>query len=285
MGEGDQRFQFRQVDLQEVIVKRVFIRADRRPVLCPPLRPEPIKGDVIAREQGGCSARFGAHVAYGRPFRDIQGQNPRPRIFEDGVEAAFHRNTAQDFEDHVFCRYEGRQLPLQEDLHHPGHLEEEGFPGHRHGDIEASRPDRQHTDPAGVHRVGIAAQETFPRPGEPLQMELMADPARGTGADDTDLAGNVQEEPMIVRIPEIGLEDVMVDVTYRKIGLHAPLADSLEGQVAHDPGHIVRQGLGYANAYPVTSLHLPVYKRSGDYFFCNSQPHDTSFFPGVFGSM
>ena len=178
-------------------------------------------------------------------------------VFDDRAHVALCRQELKDREDDVLCRYPGLELAREVDLDdlRTGKIERPA--AHGNGDIEPARADGQHADAAARGRVGVGAQKRLSRPAEALKMDLVADAVPGLGIMDAVLCRHGLQIPVIIGVLEAVLQRVVVNVAYRKLGLHPGHAHGLELEIGHGAGGVLGQGLVDPDGDLGARLELP----------------------------
>ena len=191
---GDERLELVQVDDLALVVLRVTVGGKVDEVCRPLLLGEPFLGARIAREEAGCRAELGDHVADRAPLRDRQGLHTRTGELEDPADAARHVPTAEKLEDDVLRLDPRAERAVELDLDDLRHRENERVAGQGDRDIEATGADREHRDRSGHDRVAVRAQEHLAWLGEALHVQVVADAGARTGEVDAVLLSEAPEE-------------------------------------------------------------------------------------------
>jgi len=76
--------------------------------------------------------------------------------------------------------------------------------------------------------------------------------------------GRCLEEAVIIRVAEVRLKQVVIDVGYGELGLHTGHAEHRELKPGHRAGRILSQRLVDANTYRLSGSHLAIDNMSGD---------------------
>jgi hypothetical protein len=97
--------------------------------------------------------------------------------------------------------------------------------------------------------MGIRPDERRAGPGEALHVQVVTDAVPGTGVVDAVSGGEALQEAVVVRVFEVELDDVMVNVLDRKIHLDAVHAHPLELQAGHRACGVLEQCLIYPQPY------------------------------------
>jgi hypothetical protein len=120
--------------------------------------------------------------------------------------------------------------------------------GHADRDVQPARADRDHRARPGLGRVAVRADERLAGSREALAVDVVANPVARPGEPGTVLRSHRLEEAVVVRILEVDLQDVVVDVDDRGLDLHPLHAEELELHHRHRPGRVLRQCLVHAQA-------------------------------------
>jgi hypothetical protein len=97
--------------------------------------------------------------------------------------------------------------------------------------------------------MGIRPNERRARPGEALDVQVVADAVPGAGVVDAIFGGEALQEAVVVRVLEVELYDVVVNVLDREIHLDAVHAHPLELQAGHRARGVLKQCLIYPQPY------------------------------------
>ena len=228
--------------LVEVILR--VARLERDELTTPVLLVEPGPSLVVGRKHGAGRAELGDHVRDRPALRVAQRRHSRAGELEDRAAAAAHPAAAQQLEDHVLGLDPGPlKLVLEEDADDLGTRQLEGMPGHADRDVEPARADRDHPGRPRLRRVAVGADERLARHGEALAVDVVADPVPGPREPDAVLRGHRLEEPVVVGVLEVDLEDVVVDVDDRRVDLDPVVPEELELHHRHRPGRVLRERL------------------------------------------
>jgi len=91
--------------------------------------------------------------------------------------------------------------------------------------------------------VGIRAEEGETRSSEAFEMNLVAYAVAGLAQDDAVLLGNALQVPVVICVPEVGLERVVIDIAHAQLSLYARDAQSFKLQVDQRARGVLGQGL------------------------------------------
>src|SRR5215208_3681588 len=125
----------------------------------------------------------------------------------------------------------------------------EGLTSHYEGYVEAAGPDRYGPEGSGGSRMGIRPDERRTGSGETLHVQVVADSVPGTGVVDAVSGGETLQEAVVVRVLEVELDDVVVNILDREIHLDAIDAHPLELQAGHRARCVLEQCLIYPQPY------------------------------------
>ena len=175
MRAGGQRRQRRQIDLDDVGVPRAAVGFERTVRVLSPLRFQESLGHVVGGENRGRGAELGAHVRDGRALGHRQRFDAFAAVLDDLAHAAFDRQPAQHFQNHVLGRDVGSQPAGEFDFDDLGHGQVQRAAAHGHGHVQTARADGEHAQPAARRRVGIGSQQRHAGYAEPFEVHLMAD--------------------------------------------------------------------------------------------------------------
>src|SRR5207245_8958469 len=124
-----------------------------------------------------------------------------------------------------------------------GRCHGEGMSGHGDGHVEAAGADRDHAQGSCGGGVAVGAEQRLARPSETLEVEVVTDPVAWARVPDPMPGREALQEPVVVRVLEIDLQDVVVDVHHGERKLDPLQAQLLELQAGHGPGCVLHQSL------------------------------------------
>jgi hypothetical protein len=217
------------------------------------------------------------------------GRSPRsgetkPTTFEPLTEAAPHASPPQELEDHVLRCHPVRELSRELDADDFGSGSLERLSGHHEGHIKPAGPDGYGPEGAGGGRVGVRPDERRARPGEALDVQGVADAVPRSGEVDAVLGGEGLQEAVVVRVLEVQLDDVMVDVLDGEIHLCAVKAHPLELQAGHRTRSVLEERLIYPQPHFLAWFQGPfdhvILDDLGDQIF-RHRPHLRFMFPNL----
>ena len=165
------------------------------------------------------------------------------------------------------------QFARQLDAHDLRARQVKGAATHRHGHVQPSGADGQHPQAPSVGRVAVGTQQRLARYGEPLQVHLVADAVAGTGTVRPVLGRNRLQIAMVVRIAEIRLDHVVVDVGHRTLGAHAGQTHGLEFEPHHRTRGILGQSLIDLDGDLLSGDHVARDQVIGDDLVCQRLRH------------
>src|ERR671913_29143 len=105
--------------------------------------------------------------------------------------------------------------------------------------------------------MGIRPNERRARPGEALDVQVVADAVPGAGVVDAIFGGEALQEAVVVRVLEVELYDVVVNVLDREIHLDAVHAHPLELQTGHRARGVLEKCLIYPQPHLLAGVELP----------------------------
>ena len=238
-----QRLQGIQVDVHDLVVLRVRVRAQFGEIALPALGLQERPGHLVAGEHARRRAQLRAHVRDRRALGHGQGLHALADVFHHLADAALDAQPPQHLQDDVLRRHTVGQPAGEPDAHDLRAGQVVGPAAHRHGHVQAARPDGQHADAAAGGGVAVAAQQGHPGHAEALQMHLVADAVAGLRAEDPVLLRHALDILVVVRVLKPGLQGVVVDIGNALLRPHPPDAHGLKLQVGHRAGGVLRQGL------------------------------------------
>src|SRR5205823_5767735 len=241
---GDERHEGREIDVLLLIEVPGVTGLERGEVAFALLLGQPGARLVIRGEDRAGRTKLRDHVRDRPALGVAERRDPWAGELEDRAAAAAHPSAAQQLEDHVL-RLDPRalQLVLEEDADDLGARQLERVARHADGDVEPTRADRDHRAGAGLGRVAVSADERLARGGEALAVDVVADPVARPRKPEAVTPGHPLQEPVVVRIFEVDLKDVVVDVHNRGVDLDAVDLEELELHAGHRSGRVLREGL------------------------------------------
>ena len=247
-GEGDERLEAREIELDLVVVLRVRIGGERCPLAFPAEEGEIAPRRLVGREHARGQGQLCPHVADGRALRQRQRGRARAPVLEDLSTPAAHRVASQQLEDDVLGVHPGTELSGEPDADDLGHGEVIGPAAHGHRHVEPARPDGEHARGAAERGVAVRAEDELPRPAEGLEVHLVADAVAGLGEPRPVARGGRLHVPVVVGVARVRLVDVVVDVAHHPRGLDPREAHGLELQPRHVAVGVREQALVNAQA-------------------------------------
>ena len=109
-GEGDERLEAREIELDLVVVLRVGVGGERRPLVLAAEEGEVAPRRLVGREHARGQRQLGPHVADGRALRQRQRGRARAPVLEDLSTPAAHGVASQQLEDDVLGVHPGPEL-------------------------------------------------------------------------------------------------------------------------------------------------------------------------------
>ena len=178
-GERDQRLELGQIDRLQLLVDHPGVGRQLDELVLPSLVRQPRPRALVAGEDPGRRPRFHDHVADRSAVGRAQGRDAVAVELEDPPAAAAHAAAPEQLEDDVLRLHPGRKRTAQLDAHDDRRLDRVRPPGHRDRDLGRAGADREHAERARHRRVAVRADQQPPRPGEPLQVQVVRDPVAG----------------------------------------------------------------------------------------------------------
>ena len=145
--------------------------------------------------------------------------------------------------------------PRELDAPDGGHRHEEGLTGHRERHLEAAGADCEHPEAPGSGRMTVRAEEGHAGLAEAFLVDGVADAVARAAEPDAESPAGALEEEVIVGVPEVLLDEVVIDVLRGELGSYALEAHGFELQHHERPGRVLRERLIDANAYLFASSH------------------------------
>ena len=267
---GDERGQIHG-DL--LVIYRVGIGGERRPVLLTSLRAEKFTRDFVGGEDGGGGAELRAHVGDGGALRHGQGGHALAGILHDFSHSALHGKDFKHLKNYIFGGYPGGKFARQVDAQHLRHGDVIRAAAHGNRHVKTARTHCQHADAAAGWGMAVGADQRFAGDAEALQMHLMADAVSGAGKANAVLFRHALDKAVIIRVLKAGLQSVVVNVCHTQLRFDARNAHRFKFQVSHGAGRVLCQGLVNAQAHVRADGHFPAHKMVFDDFLCNRKSH------------
>ena len=95
----------------------------------------------------------------------------------------------------------------------------------------------------------ISPDERRAGPGEALDVQVVADPVSGAGVVDAIFGGEGLQEAVVIRVLEVELDHVVVNVLDGEVHLGAVDAHPLELQAGHRARGVLKECLIYLQPY------------------------------------
>jgi len=242
-GLRDLRLQLRKVDLFVLVVVGVLVGLNLLKDLFTALTAEERPHFVVAREDGAGSAQLRAHVGNDVAVHAAEAVEARAVVLNDLAHAPIHVVALQHGEDNVLRAHPVGQLPGELHAPHLRHINRVRLAGHRHGDIEAAGPDGEHADGARSRRVAVGPNQRLARLPEPLLMHRVAHAVPRPAVPRAKLLAGAAQKEVVVRVLEVGLNQVVINVLRRELSLDAGNAHRLKLQHHHRTGGVLGEGL------------------------------------------
>ena len=120
-----------------------------------------------------------------------------------------------------------------------------------------------------ARRVAVGAQQRLARLAEPLLCTGWLTPLPGRLYQTPNRRQALSQEQVIVGVLVVDLEQVVIDVLGRQLGLHAVQAHRLQFEHHQRAGGVLGQGLVDAHADLLARLHVPFNQMVSDQFLCD----------------
>lgn len=184
--------QRRKIELDDLIVFSVGVGSEKAlPVqigrvcdLGSSRGPQIILHTKVVREDGGCGAYLGAHVANGRHPGATYTLDTGPKVFYDGSSSSFHRQDTGHLENDVLGTRPPFQGPGQLHTDHFGAFQLPRYVGHHVYGVSATYTDAETAQTSAIRRVGVGADHQQTWKCVILEDDLMDD--TGTRVPETD---------------------------------------------------------------------------------------------------
>ena len=118
-----------------------------------------------------------------------------------------------------------------------------GMAGHGQGNVEPPGADGQHGDPGGSGGVAVGPDHRQPGVAEALHVHLVGDPVAGPGKVKAVAGAGSLQVLVVVGVLVVGLQQVVVDILGREVGLDPVQAEGLEFEHGHGAGGVLEQGM------------------------------------------
>jgi hypothetical protein len=111
-----ERLELAEIDVYNLGVFRVGVRQYLDPVVFTSLRFKERESHVVGREKRTGRSQLGAHIGDGRARGNGEIADAFAAVFDYFADAAFDGQTAQYFENYIFCRYPRPELARKDTL-------------------------------------------------------------------------------------------------------------------------------------------------------------------------
>ena len=112
--------------------------------------------------------------------------------------------------------------------------------------------------------MAVRAQQGLAGFAETLHVSGVADPVPGAAIPDAEAVAGALEKAVVVRVSEVFLQQVVIDVLCRQLGLHAVELHGLELQHHQRSGRVLRQRLIDSKRDLLARDHVAVDQMGGD---------------------
>ena len=241
--QGDQRFERGQVDLVVLVVVGILVRRQGVELIFATLARQKPSYRVVRRKHRGGRAEFSAHVGDHVAVHRAEMGQTRSVVLDDAANAAVHIVAAQHLQNHVLGADPVRQAAAEPHSHDLRHLQVERPAGHCQRDFETAGADRQHAHGAGCAAVAVRTQQRTAGSTEAFHVYGMTHTRTRAAEPHAETPAGAAQKQMIIRILEVGLQQVVIDVLRRNLGAHAAHLHRLEFLHHQCAGGILRQGL------------------------------------------
>ena len=273
MGACRKRLKRGEVDRYLLIVGRVRIGSDGGEVLFSALRLKECASHIVRGEDGARCTKLSAHIRNGCALRHGKSLNTLAAVLNDSANAALNAKYTKYLKNDVLCTNVVGKLTLKINVNNSRHGDVVCAAAHCDRYVKTAGAHTKHTDTSRGGSMAIRSDKRLSGLAESFKMNLMADAVAGTGEANSVLLGYRLNVSVVVCILKAGLKSVVVDVSYRKLGLDPLRSHSLKLKVSHSSGRILRQGLIYSKADLCAGYHLALKKMRLYNFLCNSVSH------------
>ena len=211
-GHGDERLELREVDLYDLVIRRVFVGNKLREIVGAALGREEFFRPFVGGEDARRDAELGAHVGDRRPLRYAKRFDARTEILNDAADVAFGRKDGEKLQNNVFGGYPFGQgvRELYADDFRP--FNGEGFASHSESDVQTARADGEHAESTARRGVGVGAKERFPGLAKAFKVHLVANAVSGQRAFYAEPSGDRPQVEVVVHVVRAHLRRVVVDI-------------------------------------------------------------------------
>ncbi len=113
--------------------------------------------------------------------------------------------------------------------------------------------------------MAVGTEEGLSGNAEALAVNMVRHAVSRRREDDAVAGGRGEEEAVVVRILEIGLDEVVVDVAHGELRLHPVDPEGLELEVSHGSRGVLGESLVYAQADLPSGARFSLHKVIPDY--------------------
>ena len=195
----------------------------------------------------------------------------RAGVLQHTAGPTFYREAPGNSQRQVLGPNAGFKTPGQAHVHHPGHFQVKGLPGHSRCNVDSPRSQSQHPKSAAGGRVAVRAQKRSSGQGEPPAVNQVTDAVSGPGHADSILFTHGDQIGVVVGVPVVQIDHVVVQIADRALGPDLWNAEGFKGNISQHPQSILGQGLVDAQGDLISLLRLPLNQVGGNDFL--SQIH------------
>jgi len=214
--DGDQRFDFRQVDINFSIIGSAFVCGHCFVVAAAAAAFQESLGVFITWEDRGGGTHFSAHVGDGGTLCQGQGFNAGACIFKDNALAAFYGYDFEHLQDDIHAHTVFGQFAGQVNPGHLGHGHGVHAGSHCQGNVISACTHEDSTTTTGINGMAVSANACHTGFNEVFHVGEMTDTGSGGGEDDAEFCGNRSQVLMVIRVSETGLKHTVINKVHRK---------------------------------------------------------------------
>ena len=234
-----QRFDFIQSNGDFFVIDSVIVGFQFDPVFFTTLCFQECSCHFVTGEYGSGCTQFRAHVCDGCSLGNAQCFYTFTSVFHNFAYAAFYGQSAQHFQNHVFCSYPRAQFASQYYTANTGHCQIISTATHGNSYIQPTCADGKHTNTAAGRSMAVRAQQCFARFAETFQMYLMADAVARFGEINAVFFGYGLDVFVVVGVFEACLQCVVVNVCNRFFCFNSGNANGFKLQISHGTSGIL----------------------------------------------
>ncbi len=164
-------------------------------------------------------------------------------VFDNTLDRTRHAVPPQHLQNHVLGTDPVRQSTREAHTEDAGHLQGKGMAGHGHRNLQAARPHCEHAQCSSRRSVTVRAQQGLPGGSKSLLVYRVADSVARSAEPEPVFSCRAQQKAVVIRVFVVFLEEVVVHVLNRTLGLDTCHAHGFEFEHDQRAGCVLGEGL------------------------------------------